>query len=427
MLELGLVMGILFIMIGYNFFLYLSLRDNSYLYYSLFAFNLLLYRICTSGLGDRYLWSLHPETWHFMMRWVSGTLVVWFMLQFTRSFLHTAETAPRLDRLLWYVGLSLGGILVAPMLPLSLNLIQNIIVPLITIFAFGLVLVTAIIVWWHNYRSARYFLLAWSFFILTVILFLLQTLAILPTILFATDLVYIGSVVLVLMLSLALADRINLLQADTAQANQDLHESENQLLHYQHHLEQLVAARTEELNRVNAELDRLAHVDGLTHIANRRRFDQYLAEAWQSMAQAQLPLSLILCDIDYFKLYNDSYGHQAGDDCLRQVAQAFTTAIKRSTDLAARYGGEEFVFVLPRTDEVGVKIVAGYLHERIQQLQIPHAASKCNQYITISLGVSTIIPTLNQSPDDLVTAADSALYQAKLQGRNCTVSQRVGE
>jgi len=531
------------------------LQDNSYLHYSLFTFNLLLNHLCTSGLGDRYLWSLHPETWRFMLGWVSGTLVVWFMLQFTRSFLHTAETAPRLDRALWYVGLILGGILVAPLLSLPLNLIKNTIAPVITIFAFGLVLVTGIMVWWHNYRPARYFLLAWSLFILTVVLFFLRLLSILPNILFAIDLINLGSVMLVLTLSLALADRINLLQADTAQANQKLHESEyrfkqflealpvgvivfqankilsymnerafelfkltptansnlslaealaitpfyvtqtdkpyppekmpilqafhgqasyiddidvqltNQqrrqlevwsrpifdtlgrvqyamsvfqditqrkqneaeLYHYQHRLEELVVARTAKLNLVNAELDRLAHVDGLTHIANRRRFDQYLAQAWRTMAQAQLPLSLILCDIDYFKLYNDTYGHQAGDDCLRQVAQAFTTAIKRSTDLAARYGGEEFVLVLPRTDEVGVKIVAGYLHERVQQLQIPHAASQCSQYITISLGVTTVIPTLDQSPDDLVTAADSALYQAKLQGRNCTVSQRVGE
>jgi diguanylate cyclase (GGDEF)-like protein len=203
-------------------------------------------------------------------------------------------------------------------------------------------------------------------------------------------------------------------------------QNEAELYHYQHRLEELVAARTAELNRVNAELDRLAHVDGLTQIANRRRFDQYLSQAWQKMAEAQLPLSLILCDIDYFKLYNDTYGHQAGDDCLRQVAQAFTTSIKRSTDLAARYGGEEFVLVLPRTDEAGVKIVAGYLHERIQQLQIPHAASKCSQYITISLGISTIIPALNQSPDILITTADASLYQAKLQGRNRTISQAVG-
>ena len=174
----------------------------------------------------------------------------------------------------------------------------------------------------------------------------------------------------------------------------------------------------EKLQQANLELELLANLDGLTQIANRRHFDYRLQQEWHRMQRLQLPLSLILCDIDYFKQYNDCYGHLAGDDCLIQVAQMLYQSVSRAADIVARYGGEEFAIVLPYTDTTGAISVAERIRTRILQQQIPHADSHINQIVTVSLGVSSLIPTVSSSPQSLIQLADEALYQAKQSGRN---------
>lgn len=174
----------------------------------------------------------------------------------------------------------------------------------------------------------------------------------------------------------------------------------------------------EALHRANQELQRLANLDGLTQVANRRRFNQYLAQEWKRMCQAQLPLSLILCDIDYFKHYNDAYGHQAGDECLQQVTQTINSVVKRPGDLVARYGGEEFAIILPNTNANGVIHVAKSIQTDIQRLKIEHRQSEIEEYITLSLGVSCVVPGQDSLPDTFVATVDKALYEAKAQGRN---------
>lgn len=178
----------------------------------------------------------------------------------------------------------------------------------------------------------------------------------------------------------------------------------------------------QQLETANHELQRLAAIDSLTQVANRRRFDEYLQQEWQRMLREQLPLSLILCDIDCFKLYNDTYGHQAGDDCLRQVAQVIQNAAKRAIDLPARYGGEEFAVILPNTDQEGAILVAQDIQTGVKELGISHSASKVCDTVTVSLGVSNTIPSVITSPELLINAADKALYQAKAEGRDryCT-------
>lgn len=136
------------------------------------------------------------------------------------------------------------------------------------------------------------------------------------------------------------------------------------------------------------------------------------------MTREQQPLSLILCDIDYFKLYNDTYGHQAGDSCLKQVAGAISRALKRPADLVARYGGEEFAVIMPNTNDAGAIQIAQKLRFEVHQLMIPHAASAVSEYITLSLGVASTIPNQELSAENLIAAADDALYEAKKQGRN---------
>lgn len=167
------------------------------------------------------------------------------------------------------------------------------------------------------------------------------------------------------------------------------------------------------------QLQHLATIDGLTQIPNRRRFEEYFQQTWDQMVQIQAPLSVILCDIDFFKLYNDNYGHLAGDDCLRQVADAINKAGYRPDDLVARYGGEEFVVLLPNTSTLGAMQVGERIRAEVKALKIVHEKSLVSQYVTLSLGIATIMPTANCVPATLIAAADEALYQAKAQGRDC--------
>ncbi len=178
----------------------------------------------------------------------------------------------------------------------------------------------------------------------------------------------------------------------------------------------------EQVEAANQELQRLASVDGLTQVANRRRFDEYLNTEWRRLAREQRPLSLILCDVDYFKRYNDTYGHLAGDHCLQQIAAILRQDLKRPADLVARYGGEEFALILPNTDAMGAVSVAESVRKAVQGLEIAHANSPVSQYVTLSLGVATLVPTPDTSPEQLITTADQALYQAKAEGRDRAIA-----
>jgi diguanylate cyclase (GGDEF)-like protein len=174
----------------------------------------------------------------------------------------------------------------------------------------------------------------------------------------------------------------------------------------------------QKLQLANQQLENMAMVDQLTQIANRRCFDDKFKSIWEHLLREQGCLSLLLCDIDFFKQYNDTYGHGAGDICLTLIAQAMRQVVNRATDLVARYGGEEFVIILPYTSSYGAIQIAQNIHEAIQQMNIPHVASKVQQYVTLSTGIATVIPDTNLSPCDLIEAADKALYQAKAEGRN---------
>lgn len=178
-----------------------------------------------------------------------------------------------------------------------------------------------------------------------------------------------------------------------------------------------------ELQKANQELHRLATLDGLTQVANRRCFDEYLSLEWLRLRREKAFLSFILCDVDYFKLYNDTYGHLAGDSCLKQVAQTISNTLKRPADLVARYGGEEFAIILPNTCIEGAIHVAELVQQNIKQLHIIHSQSSVSEYVTLSMGVSCVIPQLDLTPNQLIDVTDEALYAAKAQGRNCLVTK----
>ncbi|MCP4352398.1 MAG: diguanylate cyclase [Desulfobacterales bacterium] len=173
-----------------------------------------------------------------------------------------------------------------------------------------------------------------------------------------------------------------------------------------------------ELKRHRDMLENLSSLDGLTGIPNRRRFDEVLKLEWKNSIREARLLSLIMIDIDYFGAYNNNYGHLAGDDCLKQVAQVLSNSLNRPKDFVGRYGGEEFSAVLPGTDNEGSVFVAEMMRQKIESMKIPHACSPVKNYITISLGTATIIPSDNFQPVVLIEGSDEALYKAKKGGRN---------
>ncbi|NJK41032.1 MAG: diguanylate cyclase [Acaryochloridaceae cyanobacterium SU_2_1] len=173
-----------------------------------------------------------------------------------------------------------------------------------------------------------------------------------------------------------------------------------------------------QLEQANHKLKELTLTDSLTGVYNRRRFDTVLLSEWIRLMREAKPLSLIMCDVDYFKAYNDTYGHRAGDQCLQQIAQAIRRSTRRPTDCVARYGGEEFMVTLPNTDILGATHVANLIHNIIHELALPHLNSPLGGYVTLSLGVASRVPDANIAPSTLVEAADQALYLAKQQGRD---------
>jgi diguanylate cyclase (GGDEF)-like protein/PAS domain S-box-containing protein len=172
------------------------------------------------------------------------------------------------------------------------------------------------------------------------------------------------------------------------------------------------------LRSANAKLQQLAITDELTKLANRRHFDRCLQETWQKMACIKSPVALILCDIDYFKRYNDTYGHPAGDRCLQQVAQLIFQSAQRQADVVSRYGGEEFAILMPNTNATGAQAVAQRIQTLLASQPIDHFQNPLKPQVTVSLGIATLVPVLSQSAQALVSAADAALYQAKSAGRD---------
>ncbi len=175
----------------------------------------------------------------------------------------------------------------------------------------------------------------------------------------------------------------------------------------------------DKLIQLQKELEELSFKDALTNIANRRMFDSILNREWASAQRSKTPIAVILLDIDFFKEYNDHYGHIKGDDCLKQVAQILNTVATRPRDFLARFGGEEFVLVLTETDEISAIKIAERCRSEIIERNIPHAESKINTMLTISAGISTITPSSNTDQKEFIKHVDMLLYKAKLNGRNC--------
>jgi diguanylate cyclase (GGDEF)-like protein/PAS domain S-box-containing protein len=201
---------------------------------------------------------------------------------------------------------------------------------------------------------------------------------------------------------------------------------EQELEKYRERLEILVEDRTKKLEDLNKRLMRQAMVDSLTHIANRRAFDETLAREVKRAARNRSVLSCLFLDIDHFKLFNDTYGHIVGDRCLEMIAGALKNSFKRAYDLPARYGGEEFAVIMPETNGAEAGVLAERLMENIRAMVIAHESSPVSNLVTVSIGIASIQPPAYFDPEELVRAADGALYQAKETGRNRICHADIG-
>ncbi|SEQ82080.1 sensor domain-containing diguanylate cyclase [Giesbergeria anulus] len=416
--------GALLSLLLYNFLLYCSLGDKRFLFYSLYAAFLGLGMLAGNGYGRLYLWTEAPA-FDAISQSSIFCLAALFGAHFTRLFLQTGQRAPHLDR--WLQGHAVAFLLLAcgfgaslywavPILWLNQWMLFN---------ALGMGAAIAVAGWRVQRTGAhhiRFFLLAWGVLWFGVVVAGLRAFGWLPSNVLTSYALQIASAFEMLLLSLALADIIHAERRSREQSQQQALQAQQQMLevlrHSEEKLERAVRERTAELERANAQLQVLGTTDSLTGLANRRRFDQVLANAWAHASSSGQPIALIMLDVDHFKQYNDHYGHVAGDQCLRQVGQVLAQYVELPEELVARYGGEEFAVIIMGRGATEVCALAERLRSGIEGLAIPHACASPG-VVTISLGVASLVPTaLGDGPDALIRIADAELYRAKQSGRN---------
>lgn len=410
-------MGIAIAMMLFNLMLFIALRERIYLLYVTFVLCAVCALTIKNGMAPD--WTLAGLPLNSNVAYYSGaSLALSGMLLFMRAMLQTARLLPRVDRaLLALVALYLVSPLIyATALPQVSRV--AIMVYLLTAFVMmGVGLACAL----KRQRSAYFFLAAFGLLILGGATTTLRALGILPTNAFTEDGLQIGSSLEMLLLAFALADRINVMRQEKLQAQARLLQTQERLVQSlqrsERELEERVAERTEELQVLNSRLETLSLTDALTGIANRRHFDEVLAKEWKRAQRMGEPLALAVVDVDWFKAYNDHYGHLAGDSCLQQVAHTLAATISRSSDLVARYGGEEFVFLAPATSLSSAQGMAEKLVQSVAAQALPHLRSPLG-HVSISVGVTAMQADAELPLQTLLQRADAALYRAKALGRN---------
>ncbi|MDD2684684.1 MAG: sensor domain-containing diguanylate cyclase [Gallionella sp.] len=407
-------------MILFNLLLFIALRDAIYLFYVNFAFCTALAFSSEYGLAKEFLWP-GATHWAIISTGILLSLSVAAGIAFMRRMLDTVKLIPKLDKLLkalTYLFL---------IIPFSLVLsIETFIRPAVSLIVATILLIFSVGLYcsFKRQRSAILFTIAFAILLAGAAAMVLRGLGYLPTNGFTAYGVQLGSAIEMLLLAFALADRFNVMRREKAKAQEEALKAQQHLVeHLQSHeriLEDRVAERTGELEILNRKLEALSTTDGLTGIANRRRFDQVLESEWNRAARSGQPLALALIDVDWFKKFNDHYGHQAGDDCLRHVADVLAASVCRTSDLVARYGGEEFAFIAPATDADSALTMARKICEALHARGLPHEKSDFG-CLSASIGVAVMIPKETDKADVLLKAADAALYRAKEQGRNKAV------
>jgi len=436
----SLFFGGILVIVLYNCSLLIFTRDGSYFLYVLYLLSAVFYVLTITGFGQLYLWPEIPEL-SARFYGLSAALCFFTPMLFALRFLGIR----RYGGWAWAVSISLTGYWGVAVLTLLLapTLARYLFMDSVALLHCVLTMAVTLNLWMRGNPSARLFSIAWSTLLVFTVINLLALNGTLPLNAWTLNGQLIGMFTEFVLLSMALAERINVernrriaAQQLALQASQSLAEeralrlqAKQEALDLQLRANEVLEARVYERTRAleevrhgleaaNAELLRLSTTDSLTQLANRRRFDRLLDDEIRRARRSGSPLSVLLADIDHFKRVNDSYGHPFGDECLRQVAAVLAAHCQRAGDVAARYGGEEFVVLLPGLDAGQAIALAESIRCAITQLQLQHGEHPVA--LTISLGVATLTPAL-VAPADLLAAADAALYQAKNGGRNRVV------
>lgn len=427
----GIWMGMIGIMVIYNFLLFLSIRDRSYLYYVFFAFGFLFFQVSLRGYGFAYLW---PNQLHFNSYAISTFIALsnLSVLMLVIKFLELKTRYPRIHQIMLGLALLAGLLLISTFFaPYSFTIRAG---SVLTIFTCSISLILGYVSLFNGYQEARYYCLAWTATIIGIGVLLLAKFGVVTSNFWTNNAGQLGVISLVSLLSFALANRINRekemrlnAQNEALLSEKLARQSQEELLKAQtnanNQLEVKVEERTrsmqqalEELEHANSRLELASITDSLTTLFNRGHFENRLTIEYKRAIRHRRELSIILCDIDNFKTINDTYGHKAGDDCLRHIALILKNTITRSGDIIARFGGEEFIILLVDTTIQEATRLADTLCHSLRTTSID-AKNKQIQF-TASFGVSSLTQTQIDNTDMLVNHADEALYLAKNNGRN---------
>lgn len=409
----GFYYGAMVMIAVYNLLIFLVLLDRSHFYYVCFVLSTPLFMASLSGQAYRYLW---PEA----VEWNDKAIPVFlgaaflFSSLFIRHFLRVREWSRWVDNTVILVALISGGCMVlAFFTPYHFSvrvLVALGVVACLFDLAVGFMALS------RRIPTAPYYVIAWMSFLVGAVLLALNKMDILPSNFVTEYSIQIGSMLEAVLLSFAMAERINQERRLRFEAQDDALRTSRRL---NEELELRVRERTRALEVLNARLQELSHTDQLTGLKNRRYLEQVLEQEWVRCARYGHSLAFVMMDVDYFKPINDTFGHAAGDLCLQRVAQQVQNAVRWPTDLVARYGGEEFCMLLPETDAEGALDVAERLREAVEAMRV-HYENKTLS-ITVSLGVCAVVPSDQNSIEHMLKCADLALYQAKESGRNRVV------
>lgn len=418
----GLYFGIILAMVLYNAFLFFVLRERPYLLYVLFTASFASFQGVYQGFFQQFFFNCVWLQNHSLP--IFGFISIFFANLFSISFLNLSANNNRISRILRVIGwVASVAAMLAAFFPteIMVELMLALAVPS-SIF----IMIAGCRLWWNGHMPARIFTIAWSTLLVSFVLSSFNKFSLIPRVFWTENILQIGSLIEVILLSIALAERVSEEKRQRILAERRLSTS----------LEEKVQERTLELNkaleqleRANTELSQMSQTDSLTQIANRRSFDLQLALEYKSATRTGCPLVLVMIDIDHFKQFNDTYGHQVGDKVLRSVAKILKAQAVRPGDSIYRYGGEEFAVLLNNTDLAGAEIVAEKMRKSIEMTPvIIHGRSF---FVTISAGLGLYSPRTKNgpvsSPEDLIHQADLQLYKAKEKGRNCLELEKYAQ